>query len=153
MSSRDEQYLAYLERHRGFVREAAIELGVPERGRTHDLSKYRSDEFEPYAEYFYGGYERGKQPAEVIAAFDQAWLLHQKRNDHHWQWWVLREDNGATKVLPMSDGARREMLADWIGAGRAILGGEANTRVWFEKNRANILLHPDTLAWIEDRLP
>lgn len=150
-SGRDTAYLAYLERHRKFVLEAAIVLGVPERGLSHDLSKYEPDEFGPYAEYFYGGYERGSVPPDVQEGFDYAWLLHQKRNDHHWQYWVLHEDDGATKVLPMSDGARREMLADWRGAGMAITGQD-NTAEWYRKTKPNRLLHPETLAWVEQEL-
>lgn len=30
--------------------------------------------------------------ASVDRAFDNAWRHHQKRNDHHWQAWVLMED-------------------------------------------------------------
>lgn len=145
-------YLAYLERHRKFVLEEAIKLGVTERGLTHDLSKYERDEFHAYAEYFYGGHERGKAPLDMQEAFDFAWLLHQKRNDHHWQFWVLREDSGATKALPMPEPALREMLADWRGAGRAILGDNADTPAWYAKNRDQIILHPDSRAWIETQL-
>ena len=36
-------------------------------------------------------------------SFDSAWLLHQKRNAHHWQYWVLLEDEGNTKALEMDD--------------------------------------------------
>ena len=146
------QYMEYVERHKMFVLEEAIKLGVEERGKLHDNSKYLPDEFDPYAQYFYGGYERDNKPPHIQDALDLAWLLHQKRNDHHWQWWVLREDSGVTKVLPMSDGARREMLADWRGAGRAILGDKADTKAWYLKNRDNIILHPHTQAWIEQQL-
>lgn len=145
-------YLSYLDRHRAFVLEEARQLGIEARGLAHDLSKYGDAEFLPYAAYFYGGYERGTVPAVVQDAFDAAWLHHQHANDHHWQHWILRLDDGGATPLPMSDGARREMLADWRGAGKAILGDTADTHAWFEKNRAHILLHPETLAWIEANL-
>jgi hypothetical protein len=146
---RDEQYLAYLHRHREFVLDAARELGVPERGLTHDLSKFEPDEFVPYANYFYGGYERGQVPPDVQEAFNYAWLLHQRRNDHHHQSWVLRLDTGATVALAMPDDARREMMADWKGAGRAILGLKANTADWYRKNQTAMVLHPSTRQWVE----
>ena len=72
------------------------------RGLLHDLSKFLPSEFLPYACYFYGprarvgalrdgtGYYKPTDTGD--AAFDFAWLLHQKRNDHHWQWWVLPEN-------------------------------------------------------------
>lgn len=145
-------YLAYLARHRQFVLEEAVQLGIEERGLAHDLSKYEAEELWPYADYFYGGHERGHVPAHVQAAFDRAWLRHQHVNDHHWQHWVLREDSGRVTALPMEDGARREMLADWRGAGRAILGDQADTKAWYLKNRAQMVLHPQTQAWIEEQL-
>lgn len=149
MDNKLQTYLEYVNRHRAFVLEEAIKLGIASRGLAHDLSKFSTEEFGPYAEYFYGGHPRDAVPVDVQEDFDRAWLLHQKRNDHHWQYWVLREDSGVAKVLAMPDGARREMLADWRGAGRAIMGDKADTPTWFEKNRAHILLHPDTLAWVE----
>lgn len=151
-TERDQKYLDYVERHRKFVLEEAIKLGIPDRGRQHDASKLSPEEFAPYADYFYGGHERGKSPPDVQAAFNLAWLLHQKRNDHHWQYWVLREDDGATKVLPMSDGAMRELVADWRGAGRAIMGDKADAAAWYVKNRERIMLHPQTREWVEAEL-
>jgi hypothetical protein len=51
----------------------------------------------------------------------------------------------------MPDRYRREMLADWRGAGRAITGQD-NTRAWYLKNRENIWLHPTTRTWVEHQL-
>jgi hypothetical protein len=81
-------------------------------------------------------------------AFDIAWLRHQHRNPHHWQHWVLREDSGATKVLQMPDHFVREMVADWMGAGRAITG-KWEVEAWYEKNKHQILLHPVTRGRVE----
>lgn len=163
------RYAVYLARHKWYVFLAAWRLGVPWRGLTHDLSKFLPSEFFSYADYFYGGnhlsydewsgYAKQNHPAvvarwckeEVQRRFDKAWLLHQKRNDHHWQWCVLHEDSGATKVLPMSDAQRRELLADWRGAGKAITGKD-NTTEWFTKNRQHMLLHPDTAQWLWKQL-
>jgi hypothetical protein len=154
MEDRLTQYLAYLERHRRFVLEEAVTLGVADRGLRHDLSKYEPDEFDAYAAYFYGDWRN--EPTwvqeEVRQHFDRAWLLHQKRNEHHWQYWVLREDDGATKALLIPEPALREMLADWRGAGRAILGDKADTAAWYAKNRERIILHPESRAWIEAHL-
>ena len=83
-------------------------------------------------------------------AFDFAWLLHQKRGRHHWQWWVLPEDEGRLKVLEMPDPYRREMLADWIGAGKA--QGHPDVVAWYRKHRDKMMLHPETRRWIEERL-
>jgi hypothetical protein len=72
--------------------------------------------------------------------FDRAWLHHQHRNPHHWQHWVLREDSGATKILAMPPHFVREMVADWMGAGRAITG-KWDLPIWYAKNREKIQLH------------
>ena len=53
---------------------------------NHDKSKYGEEEYEPYLEYFYGDKDED--------AFNVAWNHHQKSNPHHWQYWLLREDEG-----------------------------------------------------------
>jgi len=50
----------------------------------------------------------------------------------------------------MPDKYRREMLADWYGAGRAY--GNPDTSGWYQQNREQIQLHPKTRQWIEDML-
>ncbi len=147
------RYLSYVVRHKWFVFLEAIKLGIPWLGFWHDMSKFRPDEWRPYAAYFYGpqpvrdstGYSK---PADTgDAAFDFAWLLHQKRNPHHWQFWILPEDNGGTKILRMPWRYQAEMLADWRGAGKAQGYGD-NTLVWYNKNKQKMQLHPDTRAWV-----
>lgn len=142
------KYFEYLERHRRFVLEEADKLHVTDRGIKHDLSKFEPDEFDAYAQYFYGGHERGNVPPDVQAAFDYAWLMHQKRNDHHWQYWVLREDSGLMTPLPMPAMAVREMVADWRGAGRAITGTD-NTVQWYLTNRHKMVLHDRTQMFVD----
>jgi len=68
---------------------------------------YLSQEFEPYAEYFYG-----TKTEEVEKAFDLAWLHHQHVNPHHWQYWILREDEDGKKVLDMPNIFIIEMICD-----------------------------------------
>jgi len=153
--------LSYVLRHKWFVFVAGYRLGVPWRAFIHDNSKFLPSEWFPYAEYFYGdgrgdtrqtksktGYYK---PAETRdARFDFAWLLHQRRNPHHWQWWILREDEGKTKIFEMSHTYRREMLADWIGAGRA--QGKPDIQTWYLANRRKMVLGPETRGWIENAL-
>lgn len=143
------RYVSYLARHKWYVFVEACRLGIPVRGLTHDLSKMRPSEWLPYTESFYGP----ERTPEVRAAFDRAWLLHQHRNDHHWQFWILQRDDGITETLPMPDSVRREMLADWRGAGKA-QGKTAPdaTRVWYLKNRSAIRLHHTTRAWVEQQI-
>lgn len=151
------KYLDYVLRHKWYVMVECFKQGLIWRGLVHDMSKFRLDEFIPYAKYFYG--EHGirfnggffwehKRNEEIKKQFDYAWLLHQKRNQHHWQWWLLSEDDGGTKILEMSLKYKIEMLCDWRGAGMAI-NGKDNIREWYEKNKGNMNLHKFTRTWVE----
>jgi hypothetical protein len=136
------RYASYVARHKWFVLQAGLETGAPLwRLVIHDWSKMTPAEWRPYAEYFYT--DNGSQ-----AAFDRAWLHHQHRNPHHWQHWVLREDDGDTNALPMPGPLVREMAADWMGAGRAITGRWA-VMEWYRANREKMILHPETRALVE----
>ncbi len=121
---------------------------------------------------FLAGYGRDGEPQDLIVvsydsdskrleclpwsakeAFDAAWNHHQKSNKHHWQFYLLTQDDDPDLVLPMPDRYRREMLADWRGASRAYTSSD-NTREWYLKRRDKMIkrLHPETRAWIEDFL-
>jgi hypothetical protein len=88
------EYLKYVVRHRWFVMLACFQHGLIWRGLVHDLSKFLPSEWFPYARFFYepngtkktrrdkSGYYKPTDTGD--SAFDFAWLLHQKRNRHHW---------------------------------------------------------------------
>jgi hypothetical protein len=157
-------YLKYVLRHKFFVMQACFREGLLIRGITHDASKFLPSEWFPYTDFFYGkkakkvrdetGYYKPTDTGDQ--RFDFAWLLHQKRNDHHWQWWVLPEDEGGQKVIEMSDAARKEMVADWFGASRAQghggLHGPKGVKAWYKKHKGKMLLHDETRKWVERRL-
>ena len=150
------KYASYLFRHKWYVFIECCKVGIPWRGLVHDLSKFLPSEWIPYANYFYKPKQRDEtgyyKPCDTgDKAFDYAWLLHQKRNKHHWQWWVLPKGDGGVEILPMPDKYRKEMLADWRGAGRAQGYGD-NTNEWYKANRNKMQLHPETRAWIEHQL-
>lgn len=84
---------------------------------NHDASKYMEEEYQAYDQYFY---QNGKNSAEGKMKFDYAFLHHVRRNPHHWQYWVLIDDDGydnidghQVKALDMPDNDILEMLADW----------------------------------------
>jgi len=117
----------------------------------------------PYANFFYNFNPRNKtgyyKPTDTgDCAFDFAWLLHQKRNRHHWQWWVLPEDEGGMKVLEIQEPYFTEMICDWIGAGKA--QGKFSprndkyyeTRIWWEDNKHKMTFHKKTFEKIEKLL-
>lgn len=158
------RYLQYVLRHKWYVFLWCCFYGIPLAGLVHDLSKFRPREWFPYVDNFYGGpwpeqhhgdmrnvFGDKYTKAWVQRRFDEAWNHHQKANPHHWQYWLLRMDSGDTVCLPMPDRYRREMLADWRGAGMAI-NGKDDVRNWYLKNRDKMHLHPDTRQWVENEL-
>jgi hypothetical protein len=107
----------------------------------HDLSKFYPSEWFPYARTFYK--TDGSKQYNETAEFAKAWNYHQKRNKHHYQYWLITWDRGKTEPLEMPIKYVKEMVADWMGAGRAI-NGKWEVGEWYNKNKKNILLHPDT---------
>lgn len=85
---------------------------------------------------------------ERKSAYDRAWLHHQHFNAHHWQHWVLRLDDGPVRFLEMPVSLVREMVADWMGAGRAI-NGKWEVAEWYRESREKIKLDQNTRALVE----
>lgn len=154
------KYINYVIRHKWYVMLECFKYGCYFQGVVHDMSKFLPSEFFPYTEHFYGkgiGMNEGRdetgyyKPTDTgDKAFDFAWLLHQKRNRHHWQWWVLPEDDGGVKVLEMPLKYRQEMVADWRGAGKAL--GTPDTLKWYNKNRSRMVFGVITRNWVESEL-
>jgi len=154
------QYLRYVLRHKWYVFKECRKSGITWRGLIHDFSKFRPSEFIPYARYFYGRYPEYsvyegttiKHPRlfkeDVDRRFDKAWLLHIHRNPHHWQFWLLQEDDGVQKNIAIPIKYLKEMVCDWRGAGMAI-AGEDNTLEWYEKNKHIINLKRINRKWVE----
>lgn len=99
-------------------------LGIPLRGLLHDASKLKPSEWMPYANYFYGGpwpdwnqakhqcpgYPYGRTRQGVESEFDVAWLHHQKRNKHHWQYWLLVKDGSSNEFNIQEHGNGYELF-------------------------------------------
>lgn len=149
-----KRYTINLLRHKWFVFLECCKKGIIWQGIIHDWSKFLPSEFVPYANHDFDKEKDGAgyyKPTDTgDKAFDFAWLLHQKKNKHHWQWWVLPDDNGGEKILEMPRKYRLEMVCDWRGAGRAY--GTLDARRWYEANKNKMRFHPDTRAWVEKEL-
>ena len=118
------QYDQYLARHRANVKrgfdwlsenlpdvvEGASEAGWLT-GFAHDQSKNETDEYEAYDAYFYSN----NRSYEVVQNYRKAWLLHIHRNPHHWQHWVLINDDPEEGeiILEMPYEYIIEMICDW----------------------------------------
>lgn len=148
--SRHLAYLRYVLRHKWFVFLAGLRYGVPLHQLViHDWGKFLPSEWLPYARTFYKA--DGSKQYDETPAFAAAWNAHQKRHRHHWQAWLLTWDRGETVALEMPERFAREMVADWTGAGRAILGYD-DTQAWYIRNRERIRLHDATRRLVENLL-
>lgn len=115
------EYDEYLKEHIGNVKKAyewmkqwmpdTVEEAVAT--AQHDESKYSPEEYAAYDTYFYGG----NRSYAVVNDFNKAWLHHIHNNPHHWQHWVLLEDdpkNGEPFVcIEMPKEYIVEMICDW----------------------------------------
>ena len=112
----------------------------------HDTSKYDDEEYFAYCEYFYG-----EKTAEVELEFDYAWLHHQHNNPHHWQHWLLREDDGSIKALKMPYEYVVEMIVDWWA-----FSWKNNNLYeifqWYADNTEKQQFHEETKIQVEDIL-
>ena len=146
------QYSKYIAKHKWFVFVECAKMGLFRRGIVHDASKLLLDEWIPYRDFFYGkkNEEGYFHKPGTDQAFDEAWLRHIHRNPHHWQYWLLQEDDGPVKALKMPREFLLEMIADWRGAGKA--QGFATINAWYAMQREKIVLHPDTRVELEQIL-
>lgn len=111
---------------------------------NHDNSKFFDSEYTAYDEYFYG---EGNNDDE----FDLAWLHHQNRNAHHWQYWVLLKDDGNQYALEMPYEYIIEMILDWWSFSWS-QGNLFEIFKWYDKNKDNMILHDSTKNTVEDIL-
>lgn len=162
-----EKYDNYLKEHIGNVKKGyewmkkhlpkEIFDGVVENDEwnlgLHDLPKYGKDEYEAYDNYFYGG---DKENERVKEAFNKAWLHHVHNNPHHWQYWVLIEDDlsamsGGYTCIEMPKHYVIEMVCDWWAFSWAsknlyeVFG-------WYRSHFAKIKLHENSQLYLENVL-
>lgn len=138
-------YLKYLLEHKKNVGIECLKMGMPIHAITHDLSKFLPSEFIPYARYFYDTKKDKKydKKTETDSNFQAGWCHHQKRNKHHWNYWVsVTRVNDAQRPIPMPYKYVKQMIADWRGMSRKFGG---TWQEYFTKNEQEMILHPDTV--------
>lgn len=154
------QYDLYLQQHRanvykGFewIRENLSELvkdGVAWQAEfAHDASKNETDEYEAYDRYFYGN----NKSYQVVQDYRRAWLLHLHRNPHHWQYWVLINDdpNEGEIALDMPYNYVLEMICDWWAFSWQ-KGKLFEIFDWYDEHKAYMKLSDATRKTVDDIL-
>ncbi len=161
-----EQYNEYLTEHICNVQKGLewlvsneiipqfTDTGIPtfKISMNHDASKYYPEEYSAYDDYFYGKEGKDQDDIAVIdSCFDYAWLHHIHKNPHHWQYWLLFEDEGNIKALEMPRQYVYEMIADWW----AFSWRSGNLREifdWYKAHKRKMKLHEKTKELVEDIL-
>lgn len=127
-----EENKKYIEEHKARVSKFAdwLEENLPELFddidlalfnemiAEHDDSKFSEEEFEPYAQKWFGD---GKKTFE----YNEAWKHHWTHNEHHPEFW-LGEDMPYIYIL--------EMICDW--GSFSIASGDFNELIDFYYNKA-----------------
>jgi hypothetical protein len=145
------KYMRYLLAHKYHVYTAGRALKVPLRQLIiHDWSKFLPNEFFPYAEHFYG-VDRGEASRKSSASFRQAWLYHVHKNPHHWNHWVIINNEGKPFTYIIPEKYLREMVADWLGANMSIRGYYGYVE-WLEANKNKIVMHPESRIALDELL-
>lgn len=116
---------------------------------AHDASKTHADEYDAYDAYFYGG----NRSFEVVENFNRAWLLHIHRNPHHWQYWILRNDDPdqGEILIDMPDCYIIEMICDWWSFSWK-QGNLNEIFKWYEERKEHIKLSDYSRKKVEDIL-
>lgn len=153
------KYDEYLKEHRANVNDAYTWLCKHKMASMHsfalfreimyhDASKFEYEEYGAYDKYFYG-----EKTPEVEEAFDAAWLHHIHHNPHHWQYWVLINDDESdgTKALMMPNEHVIEMICDWWSFSWKT-GNLYEIFDWYEEHKDRMILHKNTRDLVEEIL-
>lgn len=115
----------------------------------HDSSKDSEEEYDAYDRYFYGV----RRTKAVKEDFNYAWLHHIHNNPHHWQYWVLVNDDPeeGTIALRIPYLYVIEMICDWWSFSWSN-GNLYEIFDWYDKHKAHMILHDDTRDLVEEIL-
>ena len=132
------------------------QTGIPRESKVTRLMLTHADgfttdpeEYDAYDKYFYG---RNKSYA-VVQDFNKAWLHHIHHNPHHWQHWVLINDDPGEGmvILDMPYMYVVEMICDWW----AFSWKKENLHEifsWYDEHKDYMKLSKNTRKTVEDIL-
>ena len=116
---------------------------------SHDKSKFTSYEYDPYDEYFYCD----RKTMEIKSNFNYAWLHHIHNNKHHWQYWVLINDDSEEGIIALDIPYKYvlEMIADWWSFSWKS-GNLYEIFDWYDSRKAHMILSKNTREAVEEIL-
>lgn len=149
------KHFSTITRHRHKVITHCYKAGIFWQGLRHDLSKYTPAEFIPGMKY----YQKGKSPnvkERELNGFSRAWLHHQGRNKHHYEYWVDYSPKvHCKKPVPMPIKYVIEMFCDRVAASKIYYGEEytdSKPFEYFDNGRSIRVAHEETLELLEKLL-
>ncbi len=142
-------------RHRHRVIVHCFKAGIPWRGLMHDLSKYTPTEFSEGAKHWLGN-RSPNEKARKETGYSLAWLHHQGRNRHHFEYWY--DYNPATHQrmpVKMPFVFVLEMFCDRVAASKIYQGKAYTDRHpldYFMRAKSYRVIHPETSDLLESWL-
>lgn len=138
--------------HKYWVFRYCVKAGIPLQGLLHDMSKFSPVEFFESVKYYQGT----SSPIDVAKkenGYSKAWMHHKGRNKHHYEYWQDYFDQGGI-ALEMPLTYKKEMICDYIGAGRAYHGKaftvEKEYEWWQNKKAKPVAMHKNDLAFLDE---
>ena len=139
-------------KHKWFVLIAGLKTKAPLwRLIIHDWSKFLWSELPHYQRQFFG-------KADDPEGFIGCWTKHQNRHPHHWEYWIPRTGHSRcnppfldNEPIPMPEWAIREMVADWMAAGRAYEGKwpDFENWTWLTNHKKRFRMHSESFERLE----
>ena len=140
--------------HKKYVFFFARKLGISWQGFWHDMSKFSPVEFIESVRY-YTGTSSPIDACKKANGYSLAWLHHKGHNPHHYEHWQDNFDKGG-EPLCMPDKYVKEMICDYLAAGRAYKGKEfdfhSEWEWWLNKTKNPIAMHPSNKLAVESVL-
>ena len=103
---------------------------IQEQLSHHDESKYDSDEWDAYLDWFYPENEDVKGDEYL---YDLAWVHHCHCNPHHYQYWTCIDDDGTVRAIDMPLSFVVEALCDWHSF--SAKNPESTAYNWWQKHK------------------
>jgi hypothetical protein len=141
--------------HKYLVAQGCFRVGLYRQGIFHDMSKYSPTEFLAGVKYYQGNRSPNNAQREDIG-YSAAWMHHQGRNKHHYEYWHDYDKQHNIVPVPMPDKYIAEMIMDRIAACKVYQGKkytDAAPYAYYSKGGAlNQPMHDDTRAVLERML-
>lgn len=136
-------YFWYLIKHKWLVFKYCKHYGIVWQGITHDWTKFSPSEFIEYAGYFASGRK---------TAIEYKWLEHLHKHKHHWQYWILINNEGVQEALHMPKQYVYEMIADWLSVAVIERGHKGAVKwvcEWYDERKDKMTLEVNTRRLLE----